>query len=62
MFSRPSILLFENVPRRFGHAATDRQASYMTEDEIRFSADRDPLRGQCNFLSFNLILCFYKVI
>ena len=45
MFSRPSILLLENVPRRFGHAATDRQASYMTEEEIKYSADRDPLRG-----------------
>mmetsp|Transcript_16164 Transcript_16164/g.15513 ORF Transcript_16164/g.15513 Transcript_16164/m.15513 type:complete len:333 (-) Transcript_16164:190-1188(-) len=24
-FSRPTIILFENLPRRFGHAATDRQ-------------------------------------
>ena len=28
---RPSILLLEGLPRRFGHAASDRQMAYMTE-------------------------------
>jgi hypothetical protein len=31
--------------RRFGHAATDRQAAYMTESEIKGESDRDPLLG-----------------
>lgn len=43
--SRPSLLLFQNVPRRFGHAATDRQTAYMTNEEIQSSAERDPLGG-----------------
>lgn len=25
----PAALIFSNVPRRFGHAATDRQAAYV---------------------------------
>jgi TPP-dependent pyruvate/acetoin dehydrogenase alpha subunit len=41
------VLLFENLPRRFGHAATDRQAAYMTAEEITSSADNDPLSSKC---------------
>ncbi|CUE89681.1 pyrimidine-binding dehydrogenase, putative, partial [Bodo saltans] len=32
---KPAVLLVTDITRRFGHAATDRQAAYMTADEIR---------------------------
>lgn len=40
---RPSFLLVSNLPRRFGHAATDRQFAYFNADEIQGQIDRDPL-------------------
>jgi TPP-dependent pyruvate/acetoin dehydrogenase alpha subunit len=44
--SRPSFLLVQGLPRRFGHAATDRQLAYMSSDEIQDQADRNPLAGK----------------
>ena len=38
-------LLVENVPRRFGHAATDRQAAYLSEKEIMEAQQTNPLEG-----------------
>ena len=35
------------MPRRFGHAATDRQGAYLTATEIAQQADRNPLEGAC---------------
>jgi len=35
----PSLIVFDNLPRRFGHAATDRQAAYLTPDQIERQAD-----------------------
>lgn len=32
--SKPSIIVYNNISRRFGHAATDRQAAYLTPTEI----------------------------
>ena len=40
---RPSFLLVSNLPRRFGHAATDSQFAYYTQDEIQNQMDKDPL-------------------
>ncbi len=40
---RPSLLLINNLPRRFGHAATDRQFAYFTPEEIQGQIDIDPL-------------------
>jgi 2-oxoisovalerate dehydrogenase E1 component len=40
---RPSVLLINNLPRRFGHAATDRQFAYYTPEEIQGQIDIDPL-------------------
>ena len=40
---KPSFLLFKNLPRRFGHAATDRQAAYLTPEEIGTVAAENPL-------------------
>jgi 2-oxoisovalerate dehydrogenase E1 component len=39
----PATLLIGNVPRRFGHAATDRQFAYLTEKEIKAQLERDPV-------------------
>ena len=38
-------LLVDNVPRRFGHAATDRQLAYLSSDEIATAIERNPLEG-----------------
>ena len=38
-------LLVENVPRRFGHAATDRQAAYLSAEEILKAEQTNPLEG-----------------
>jgi len=37
----PSLLLYKDITRRFGHAATDRQFAYLTEDEILGMAESD---------------------
>ena len=42
---RPAVLVFENLPRRFGHAATDRQDAYLSSTEIEGRRARDPLAG-----------------
>jgi 2-oxoisovalerate dehydrogenase E1 component len=46
-FGRPCILVFSDIPRRFGHAATDRQSAYLTEVEIQEAADTNVLEGLC---------------
>lgn len=46
LHSKPSMLWFRNLPRRFGHAATDRQFAYLSPDEIKAQMDRDPLAGK----------------
>ena len=43
--SSPVILHFLDMPRRFGHAVTDRQHAYRTEDEIRADHERDVVAG-----------------
>jgi len=40
---KPCMILFEHIPRRFGHAATDRQASYLTPAEIQSAAEHPVL-------------------
>eukprot|EP01060_Flectonema_neradi_P024694 TRINITY_DN3358_c3_g1_i1.p1 TRINITY_DN3358_c3_g1~~TRINITY_DN3358_c3_g1_i1.p1 ORF type:complete len:811 (+),score=186.16 TRINITY_DN3358_c3_g1_i1:62-2434(+) len=40
---KPVFLLYKNLPRRFGHAATDRQAAYLTPQEIESVAEKNPL-------------------
>jgi TPP-dependent pyruvate/acetoin dehydrogenase alpha subunit len=45
--SRPSIVVFQNLPRRFGHAATDRQLAYRNQREIDEEMVRDPLLAAC---------------
>jgi 2-oxoisovalerate dehydrogenase E1 component len=40
---RPALLLVNNLARRFGHAATDRQFAYMSAEEISAEASRDSL-------------------
>ena len=37
----PATLLIGNLPRRFGHAATDRQLAYLSEDEVAAHEARD---------------------
>ena len=37
--SAPVVILYKNIIRRFGHAATDRQQAYLDTDDIRKMAD-----------------------
>jgi len=41
--SAPAVVLYQNLTRRFGHAATDRQAAYLDEERIQSMADCDLL-------------------
>jgi 2-oxoisovalerate dehydrogenase E1 component len=41
------MLVLQNLPRRFGHAATDRQFAYMNQEEINGEIGRNPLAGLC---------------
>lgn len=38
-YQSPCILLYENIVRRFGHAATDRQSAYLEQARIQMMAD-----------------------
>lgn len=40
---KPSLLFVNQLARRFGHAATDRQFAYMTPAELNAEVDRDAL-------------------
>ena len=44
-YSSPTLLLFSNMIRRFGHAATDRQISYLDQATIDSLADTDVLQS-----------------
>jgi len=45
--SKPAILVVDKVPRRFGHAATDRQTMYLSKEEIEEQVNSDPLKSFC---------------
>jgi len=37
----PVAIIFQNIPRRYGHAATDRQMAYLTKEEILNAMEQD---------------------
>jgi hypothetical protein len=39
--NKPSIVVYKNIVRRFGHAATDRQAAYLSQSEILAAEEHD---------------------
>lgn len=41
----PVVLLYQNLVRRFGHAATDRQSAYLNVDDILVMADNQVLES-----------------
>jgi len=43
----PACVVFQNVVRRFGHAATDRQFDYMSKAEIHAMEEHNVLAGAC---------------
>jgi hypothetical protein len=43
----PVMLVLGGLPRRFGHAATDRQAAYLSDTEITDAVRNSPLAGAC---------------
>jgi pyruvate/2-oxoglutarate/acetoin dehydrogenase E1 component len=58
-YSAPSLVLYRELTRRFGHAATDRQAAYLNADAIESMAERDVVSSgiaqaiQLNALTYN---------
>ena len=44
-YGKPAILLIRGLVRRFGHAATDRQAAYLTKEQITLAANTNHLAG-----------------
>ena len=44
---KPACAVFSNLPRRYGHAATDRQQAYLTRSEIENARNHDPLSKMC---------------
>lgn len=43
---RPAVLVVRGLVRRFGHAATDRQAAYLTSEQIATAAATNHLAGR----------------
>jgi 2-oxoisovalerate dehydrogenase E1 component len=39
--SAPAIIIYKNIVRRFGHAASDRQAAYLDDEQIQNMANTD---------------------
>ncbi len=46
---KPAVVVYSNLRRRFGHAATDRQNAYLSSDEIQHAADVDNVERACDF-------------
>lgn len=44
---KPTIVFYNNITRRFGHAATDRQQAYLSEEEIEKMQNTDVLLQLC---------------
>ena len=44
---KPALLYVKNVPRRFGHAATDRQSAYLSATQIAAAEEANPLAMAC---------------
>lgn len=44
-YSAPSLLLYQELTRRFGHAATDRQHAYLDQEAIDSMAESDVIAG-----------------
>ena len=44
---KPVVLVFRQLPRRFGRADTDRQAAYLSPDEVSSVAAKSPLESTC---------------
>jgi 2-oxoisovalerate dehydrogenase E1 component len=44
---KPGVIVYENIPRRFGHAATDRQSAYLKPEEMKAIEFENPLAFAC---------------
>ena len=65
-YFRPAILVYNNLVRRFGHAATDRQSAYYSKSEIEQCANSNALLTACeaavalNILTFDELLTLFQ--
>lgn len=58
---RPSLLYIHDLPRRFGHAATDRQFAYYTPEQIQAIQVQDPLNDTFAMLIQQGVFSFEEV-
>jgi TPP-dependent pyruvate/acetoin dehydrogenase alpha subunit/pyruvate/2-oxoglutarate/acetoin dehydrogenase E1 component len=67
-FKRPSAIIYKNLPRRFGHAATDRQIAYMTEKQINNEMEKNPIEYaiaqavECGATTYNELIDEFEYI
>mmetsp|Transcript_71883 Transcript_71883/g.191749 ORF Transcript_71883/g.191749 Transcript_71883/m.191749 type:complete len:733 (-) Transcript_71883:39-2237(-) len=57
----PSAVVFKGLPRRFGHAATDRQQAYLTDEQIQEAMDTDVLLQMCHAVVASGVLSWAEV-
>ena len=49
---KPATVVYQDIQRRFGHAATDRQHAYMSDKEIDRLVHHNPVEGICAQVQF----------
>jgi len=55
---KPVAVLYQNLPRRFGHASTDLQDKYLTKDEILKQENENPIIDACSRLITSNIITY----
>jgi 2-oxoisovalerate dehydrogenase E1 component len=65
---KPITIIYKNLKRRFGHAASDRQEAYLSDEEINDLQNFNPILNLCeygvkqNYISYNEILGLFNEI
>eukprot|EP00039_Didymoeca_costata_P012091 m.172946 g.172946 ORF g.172946 m.172946 type:complete len:817 (+) comp15379_c0_seq5:135-2585(+) len=58
---QPAFLHVKNIKRRFGHAATDRQLAYMTEEEVNDLAWTNPMASACHSAVYAGVFSYHEL-
>ena len=64
---KPAIIVIDEIIRQFGHAATDRQSAYLTQNEIESAANNPLLLNLCKqFIKLGIFedkyQCLYRIL
>ncbi len=57
----PAFVYLHSIKRRFGHAATDRQAAYLSADEITTLADSNPIENLAKLLAETGVMSYVEM-